>query len=143
MPPIVPLIVGEPLVSMAPVLVNPLPVMVYVTAFSVTPGAAAKVRPMVPACSTSPRLLGSLEHPPSGPLAASASQMRGTLPSLATNPDLLWPFRIELSFRWNAPARPPAGERGTLTTGFDGHDWPVSLMIDVGLLSKKIRQADS
>src|SRR3954454_19575732 len=123
MPPIVPLIVGEPPVSMAPLLVKPLPVIVYVTAFSVTPGAAAKVRPIVPAVSTSLWLLGSLEHPPSGPLAASARQMRGTLPSLATSPDLLWPFLIELSFRWNASARPPAGERGTLTTGLDGHGW--------------------
>ena len=110
---------------MAPVLVKPLPVMVYVTAFSVTPGAAAKVRPIVPAVSTSLRLLGSLEHPPSGPLAASASHMRGTLPSLATTPDLPWPFLIErvLSLERVRRAR-HAGERRTLTTGFDGHGRP-------------------
>jgi hypothetical protein len=53
MPPIVPLMVGEPLVSMAPVLVKPVPVMLYVTEFSVTPGAAVRLRPMEPAGPTS------------------------------------------------------------------------------------------
>jgi hypothetical protein len=106
MPPMVPLTVGEPLVSMAPVLVKPSPVMVYVTAFSVTPGAAVRLRPIEPAGSTSLVLLGSLEHPASGPLAASASQRRGTLPSLATSPDLRWPFVIEVSFRWKASGPP-------------------------------------
>ncbi len=88
MPPIVPLMVGEPLVSMAPVLVKPLPVMVYVTELSVTPGAAVKLKPIEPVCSTSTWLLRSLEHPAIGPLAAIASQMRGTVPSRANGPDL-------------------------------------------------------
>ncbi len=88
MPPIVPVMEGEAPVSMAPVLVKPLPVIEYVTEFSVTPGAAVKVRPIEPAGSTSLWLIGPLEHPPTGPLAASASHMRGTLPSLASNTDL-------------------------------------------------------
>src|SRR5262245_51405538 len=107
MPPIVPLTVGEPLVSMAPVLVKLLPVMVNVTEFSVTPGAAVRSRPIEPACSTSPGLLGPLEQPASGPLAARASQRRGTLPSLVTNPDRPWPCVIEVSLSLDsARARP-------------------------------------
>src|SRR3954467_10836623 len=107
MPPIVPLIVGEPLVSIAPAFVKLLPLTAYVTEFSVTPGAAVKLKPIEPDVSTSLWLLGSLEHPPTGPLAASASHMRGTFPSRATNPDLPGPFRIDVSFRWNA-SKPPA-----------------------------------
>src|SRR3982751_1177780 len=126
MPPIVPLIVGEPLVSMASALLKPLPVMVYVTEFSVTPAAAVKLRPIEPTCSTAPWLLGSREHPASGPLAASASKMRGTLPRVATHPDLSWPFVIEVSFRWKASGRSGAGGRWTLTTGFDGHGGGLS-----------------
>jgi hypothetical protein len=87
MPPIVPLMVGELLVSMAPVLVKPFPVIVYATEFTVTPEAVVKLRLIEPACSRS-MWLASLEHPATGPLAESASQMRGTLPSLAANPDL-------------------------------------------------------
>src|SRR5450432_1372533 len=121
MPPIVPVMVGESLVSMAPLLVTPLPVMVYVTAFSVTPGAAFKLRPIEPAGSTSVWLLRSLEHPPSGPLAASASQMRGTLPSLATNPDLPCPYFIEVSLSLESVRAAHAGEPRTLTTGVDAH----------------------
>ena len=54
MPPIVALTFGVPLVSIVPVLVKPLPVMVYVTAVSVTPGAAFKLSPSEPVCSISP-----------------------------------------------------------------------------------------
>src|SRR3954453_8526936 len=126
MPPIVPLMVGAPLVSMAPALVKPFPVMVYVTEFSVTPAAAVKLRPIEPTGSTSVWLLGSREHPASGALAASASKMRGTLPRLATHPDLSWPFVIEVSFRWKASGRSRAGGRWTLTTGFDGHGGFIS-----------------
>jgi hypothetical protein len=48
MPPIVALTIGAPLTSMGPVLVKPFPVMLYVTALMVTPGATFKLRPSEP-----------------------------------------------------------------------------------------------
>src|SRR6187551_1848582 len=94
MPPIVPLTVGAPLVSMAPVLVKPLPpVTVYVTAFSVTPGAAVRLKPIEPGDSTSAWVVGSREQPASGPVAASARphQRRGSLPRVGSSPELPCP----------------------------------------------------
>src|SRR6478752_817944 len=87
MPPIVPLTTGEPLVSIEPVFEKPLPVIVYVTELSVTPGAAVRFTPMVP--TASPWLPGSsLEHASGAAVPAANTQTKGTLPSHETSPDL-------------------------------------------------------
>src|SRR6187431_854551 len=99
MPPIVPLMVDDPLLSMLPVLLKPLPVMAYVTAFSVTPGAASKFKPSEPACSSAALLSGSLEQAmKAAPIPSANEQTRGTLPSLLTSPDLPRQFFINRSF---------------------------------------------
>ena len=71
MRPIVPLMLDAPLTSIVPDLVKPLPLTVYVTASSVTPGATSKFKPRVPACSSLPLPSGSLAQPMNGALTPS------------------------------------------------------------------------
>jgi hypothetical protein len=88
MPPIVPLTTGEPLVSMLPVLLKPLPLIVYVTAFNVTPGATSTFNPTEPTASEPSSEARSLEQLSSGKAALKANtQTNGTLPSFTTSPD--------------------------------------------------------
>src|SRR6187399_2180993 len=121
MPPIVPLIVGAPLASIVPVLLKPLPVMVYEIVFSVTPGATVRFTPSVPTCAA-PSATGSLEHASSAPLPPIASnQMRGTLPSLVTSSEPLRQFFIaSIPFVEPRPAR-RKGALERLTTEIGGH----------------------
>src|SRR6185295_2642510 len=134
MPPIVALTLGEPLVSMVPVLLKPLPLIVYATGPSVTPAAAFKFSASDPLCSPPLWLRGSLAQPALAALAASASdQIRGILPSFVKSPDALCQRFIEQSFFTRRPGCHGASV-GRPDTGFDGHG--QSPIVYLGLLHK-------
>src|SRR5690349_11833272 len=109
----VPVMVGESPTSMLPVLVNPLPVMLYETSSSVMPGATSKRTPREPTESALGLSSASLAQPVSCAPAPSANNRAiDAAPDFARNLDLLCQYFMDLRtfrVRGSRPRRPALG----------------------------------